>query len=202
MIKGFYAAVSGMVANFARAQTISNNLSNLGTIGYKEDVNSFREFRTILLNRLGQNGEAPLGSIGTGSEISRAVLKMDQGSFRETDNPLDIAVEGPGFFAVQTPAGTSYTRAGNLYRDQAGNLVTGDGSSVLGQNGPIVLPAGDAQFAIDGTVLVGGQAVDKLQIAEFANPDHLKKQGSNRYQATDAPLAANNTQILGGYVEE
>ena len=202
MIRGFYAAVSGMVSSFARAQTVSNNLANLGTAGFKEDINSFRSFRTMLLNKIAADGQQPVGRLSNGSEITRAVLKMDQGSLRETDNPLDIAVEGPGFFTVQTPLGVSYTRTGQLYRDRLGNLVTGDGAAVMGQNGPIVLASSDAQFAPDGTVLVGGVPVDQLQLVEFENPDSLKKQGANRYRATEDPIAATSTGVHGGFLEE
>ncbi|MBI4214351.1 MAG: flagellar basal-body rod protein FlgF [Chloroflexi bacterium] len=202
MIRGFYAAVSGMVANFARAQTISNNLANLGTVGYKEDVNSFRSFRSMLLNRLTPAGIQPIGQLSNGAEISRSILKLDQGSLRETGNPLDIAIDGPGFFAVQTPGGVSYTRTGHLYRDQQNNLVTGDGAAVLGQNGPMVVPNGDVRFTPDGSLQVNGVVLDQLQLVQFANPDSLRKQGANRFQATDAPIAATDTQVRSGFLEE
>jgi flagellar basal-body rod protein FlgF len=202
MIRGFYAAVSGMVANFSRAQIISNNLANLATVGYKEDVNTFRAFKSLLLNRMDQAGPTEVGRIGTGTEISPTALKLDQGSLRFTGNPLDVAVEGPGFFAVQTGTETSYTRTGHLYRDVAGQLVTADGARVLGQNGPIDLPVGDPQFAPDGTVLVNGVEIDKLQVVEFATPNNLRKEGTNRYGSTDAPTAPTTTGIRSGFVEE
>lgn len=202
MIRGFYAAVSGMVANFSRAQIISNNLANLATVGYKEDVNTFRAFRSLLLNRMDQSGTQPVGRIGTGTEISPTALKLDQGSLRFTANPLDVAVEGPGFFAIQTAQGTSYTRTGHLYRDVAGQLVTADGARVLGQDGPINLPVGDTRFAPDGSVLVNGTQVDKLQLVEFATPNNLRKLGTNRYVSADPTVAPANTAVRTGFVEE
>lgn len=202
MIRGFYAAVSGMVAHFNRAQIVSNNLANLGTVGYKEDVNTFRSFRSILLNRMGPEGARPVGQMGAGTEISPTVLKVDQGSLRATGNPLDLAVDGPGFIAVQTPTGVSYTRTGQFYRDRLGQVVTADGMLVLGQNGPMTLPDGDPQFGPDGTLRVNGAVVDQLQLFEFANPRELRKTGGNRFQADEAPTAATGTTVRGGFVEE
>jgi flagellar basal-body rod protein FlgG len=191
-----------MVANFSRAQIISNNLANLATVGYKEDVNTFRSFKSLLLNRLSADGQSQVGQLGTGTEISPTVLKLDQGSLRATGNPLDLAVEGPGFFAIQTPNGVSYTRTGHLYRDLSGDLVTADGARVLGQNGTVVLPVGEPQFYPDGRIFVNGVQVDQLQLVEFTNPNTLKKQGTNRYLATEDPIAPTTTAVRNGFVEE
>lgn len=202
MIRGFYAAVSGMVANLTRAQIVSNNLANLGTVGYKEDVNIFRSFRQLLINRLEDDRSTAIGQLGTGTEISPVVLKLDQGSLRATGNNLDIAIEGPGFFALQTPGGIAYTRTGHLYRDLAGQLVTADGTLVLGQAGPVVLPQGDVQFGPDGSISVNGALVDQLQLAEFTDPQRLRKLGQNRYGTDEVPTPAIASQLRGGFLEE
>jgi flagellar basal-body rod protein FlgG len=130
------------------------------------------------------------------------VLKLDQGSLTATDNPLDVAMTGPGFFSIQTPNGIAYTRTGHLYRDVEGQLVTADGMHVLGQNGPIALPSRDVEFGPDGSLFADGLAFDKLQLVEFANAQGLKKIGFNRYDSAETPTQAVATQVKGGYLEQ
>src|SRR3954469_22970764 len=133
MERGLYIAASGMLAETVRQDQIANDLANASTPGYKADRSSQNSFGQLLLaNSL--TGQ-PVGNLGLGVEIGRVVTDFSPGSIRETDEPLEFAIEGTGFFAIQTPAGVRYTRNGQFSVSANGTLVTAQGHQVLGQGG-------------------------------------------------------------------
>jgi flagellar basal-body rod protein FlgG len=130
-----------------------------------------------------------------------------EGTVRKTDNPLDCAIQGSGFFSVMTPQnGVAYTRNGNFSMDADGFLVTGDGSRVLGKNGYIRFRGNeDIRIHSDGAVYQGQELIDRLKIADFKKPYAMLKQGSNRFipeNPAEKVIASPGFSVKQGYLEQ
>src|SRR5262249_44322084 len=127
----------------------------------------------------------PVGQINLGPKVGVSELDLALGPMQETANPLDLAIAGTGFFAVQAPDGqTRYSRDGGFSRDNNGTLVNRMGAPVLDEGGqPITLPEGDVGVAADGTILVNGQQAAKLQIVDFPAGQQLIKVGNGMFEA-------------------
>jgi len=211
-----YTAASGALVAQSAVDTIANNLANVNTAGFKRtllQVQSQPErdvyrFQTDPA-RSGAAGVATqqlIGAMGTGAQVYDTPADYAQGTIAATGNDLDVALSGPGFFAVRDGNGNvRYTRDGAFLRDQNGFLTAQNGSRVLGGNAtPIVLPAtGQVQIGRDGTVSVDGRAYDRLGVVEFANPAALRPEGANNFVDTGAGVrAATNTTALQGSLEK
>lgn len=138
--------------------------------------------------------------------LSGGVTDHAQGVARDTGRPLDVALDGEGYFVVQTPRGERYTRAGALTIDAAGQLVTQRGELLVSDGGPITIRRGKGELGIgtDGSVSVDGQAVGKLKVVRFDNPrEALVKEGDSLFMATgkEPPQEANNTRVMQGVLE-
>ena len=204
MLKGLYTATSGMLAQIAKMDVITNNLANASSAGYKGDIASFDLSQAVgkqppgvqLASQFFNN--SPVLSIKYNTDFSA-------GNLQKTDNPLDIALEGSGFFVVQTPNGTRYTRNGNFSRDSQGQLVTSNGFPVLGQKGgPISLNGEEIEITKLGEVFIDGQQVDTLRIADFSQPNVLVKEGNALFAVTDPTVQENpatNAQVRQGFLE-
>jgi len=209
MIRGIYSAAAGMMSGLLRQETISHNLSNLETIGYKQRVAVMRDFPSLLLMRLSRGNSAALsggteiGSIGTGVGLDEMTTDWSEGPLQQTEYPLDLALSNEGFFQLQTPDGVRYTRDGSFRRDSSGQMVSADGFPVLGTNGPITIPEGDPVVAEDGTITVGDTVVGKLNLVSFAQLDQLERAGQNLFSAP-AGLESTpaQTHVLQGYLEK
>lgn len=173
MERGLYIAASGMLAEMVRQDQIANDLANASTPGYKPDRATQRSFGELLLanQRTGQ----PIGGLGLGVEIDSIQTDLSPGPTRDTGEPLDLAVEGDGFFAVNTPQGVRYTRNGQFTVTPQGTLATAQGFEVLGRGGQPVRVA-------DG-------AVDPNTVGVFAVPD-AQKQGDSLFTGAAAGQAA------------
>jgi flagellar basal-body rod protein FlgG len=221
MIRALYSAGSGMTAEQMSIDNIANNLANANTAGFKARRTQFQD---LLYQNFLQPGAsagaqtvAPSGlQLGLGTRPAANSIIFTQGSFQQTDNPLDVVIQGKGFFQIRKPDGTiGYTRAGNFQLDRDGNLVTGQGDPIEPQ---ITLPA-QAQsitIAADGTVsyaLPGqsaSQVAGQIQLANFTNPGGMNSIGNGLFLPTDAsgdPTVGNpgGQEGLGtlqqGYVE-
>lgn len=200
MDSGYYAAMTGLVARTQALDTAATNLANAQTPGYRAE----REyFRSVLLgpdaedSQLGQAANR-YGILG-GDRLS-----MVQGPTQETGNPLDLAVLGDGFFAVQTANGVRYTRDGSFHRSQQGQLVTEKNEPVLSaKSKPIAIPPGRVSVGADGVLSVDGGAVDNVGVFRFASASQLSPEGANRYRAADgaAPTPAADAAIRSGALE-
>ncbi len=185
MIRGIYAAASGMVANFRRQMVLTNNVTNVSTPGYKQDVTASSEFASMLIAKQhGTEGSIgpwdEVGPTGAGTELDVVRIDMSQGALTETGNPLDLAISGPGYFAVQGQDGaTLYTRNGTFFRDAAGTLVASDGSPVLGDNGPIQIGPGEIFVGPDGTIMAGDQVAGRIRIVDFDPQEKMVKLGGS-----------------------
>jgi flagellar basal-body rod protein FlgF len=188
---------------------VANNVANVNTNGFKADKQLFEEYLSS-----GAHEDNFPGAARKVSYVQDRGTYRDfaQGSTVRTSNPLDIAVDGSGFLAVQTAAGERYTRDGNLHRNNLGQLTTAAGDLVLGNNGPITLQQTDHDINIspDGTVTVveGLNKADsirgKLRLVSFADPQTALKQGNNLYAAAGgaAPQQDLKSTIQQGYVEK
>jgi flagellar basal-body rod protein FlgF len=187
---------------------VANNIANVNTSGYKSDQSLFEEYLT--------SGAHEDNFIGRDRRVSyvqdRATFRdFTQGPSELTKNPLDIAINGNGFLAVQTQGGERYTRDGNLQMNNVGQLVTASGDPVLGASGPIVFQPTDHDINIspDGTVTVleGTSRADsvrgKLRLVSFADAQSLLKQGGNLFAAgASAPQQDLKSTVQQGFVEK
>lgn len=186
MIRGLYTGASGMVAEAMRTDVISNNLANANTAGYKKDVAVSKDFASILISRVNDGANVPvIGSLGLGTVIDEVATIHSAGAMRITGNDFDLAVEGRGYFTVQTPQGPRYTRNGTFGQNAQGELITSDGYPVLGQNGTIRIQQG-AKMVVgnDGSIAVDGQPAGRLQMAEFVDEKQLIKEGGSLYNVS------------------
>jgi flagellar basal-body rod protein FlgF len=188
---------------------VANNIANVNSTGYKADESLFEEYL-----RSGAHEDNFIGRDRAVSYVQdRATFHdLSQGALQQTNNPLDVAIEGGGFLAVQTAAGELYTRDGNLQLDNVGTLVTENGDAVLGTAGPIVFQPTDHDINIspDGTITVleGTARTDtirgKLRMVSFADAQALLKQGSNLFSVEGGaqPAADLKSTVRQGYVEK
>lgn len=208
MIRGMYAATAGMITMMTRAQQISNNIANVNTVGYREDSMRITAFPQLLMNRLfaDQGGEKTVGSLVNGTASESTWIRFAQAPLRATDNPLDMAAQGTGLFAVQTADGVRYTRDGGFRRDGQNQLVTTRGDLVLDANlQPIVVPAGLTTVRGNGEILVNDQVAGQVGIFDFAEPQQLVKVGNTLLADTRGlaqPQIAAGTTIRQGYLEQ
>ncbi|HVA26177.1 MAG TPA: flagellar hook-basal body protein [Chloroflexota bacterium] len=201
MIRGLYTAASSMLAQMRREEVVTNNLANVNTVGFRADDAELKAFPLMFVQRLfdgnrDANGNVlpstEVGGLNTGLMVDQVTTSFREGSVRETHSPLDMAIRAtagptspPAFFAVQTPTGTEFTRAGSFSRNANGELVTNQGYRVLGAGGaPIVLPASqDSEVRVqpNGAIFVNNQQAGQLQIVTFANPVALDKPGNTLF---------------------
>jgi flagellar basal-body rod protein FlgG len=222
MIRALYSAGSGMAAQQMNIDNIAHNLANANTSGFKMRR---AQFQDLLYQSFIQPGAAagsqtvvPSGlQLGLGTRASSNEIVFTQGDFQQTDNPLDIVIQGRGFFQVRRPSGElAYTRSGEFHLDRDGNLVTGEGNPLEPQ---ITIPpeAQSITVAQDGTVTytqpgqTATQIAGQIQLANFANPAGLNSLGSSLLAPTDASgeatVATPGGQegagtLLQGYVEQ
>ena len=197
MIRALYSAASGMNAQQMNVDNIANNLANANSTGYKTRRAQFQDllYQTVVQPgaAAGQQSTVPAGlQLGLGTKPSSNEVIFTQGSFSETDNPLDLVIQGNGFFQVLLPTGTlAYTRDGSFQLNSTGSIVTANGDLVQPQ---ITIPANAQAVTIapDGTVSytqpgqTAAQKAGQIQIAGFQNPAGLNSLGQNLYQPTDA----------------
>ena len=180
MIRGLYSAASGMLAEAERTNVISNNLANANTAGFKKDTAVTKDFASILITRVNDGTDAPvIGSMGTGVMVDEVATSYTGGTIRNTGNDFDLAIEGKGFFTVETPQGVRYTRNGTFAKSTQGELVTSDGYRVVGENGPIIINGSKMSVSGDGSVIVDNVEVGKLRMRNFADEKQLRKEGSS-----------------------
>lgn len=213
MIRGIYSAAAGMIAESTRNDVTANNMANAATVGFKKDIAVTKDFHSVLLKRINDGEDKPaIGSLGGGSMIDEVVTVHTGGAMRTSDNPLDLAIAGEGFFAVQTPAGVRYTRNGCFTRNAQGDLVTQSGYQVLGEGGPITMAdAKRVTVAEDGRVMIrqditGGAAeveAGRIKVVSFANPKQLVKEGETLFRADGmAEQPADNAIVRSGMLEQ
>jgi flagellar basal-body rod protein FlgG len=222
MIRALYSAASGMTAQQLNIDNIANNLANANTTGYKTRRAQFQDllYQNIIApgSSAGQAAVVPTGlQLGLGTRASSNEIVFSQGDFAATSNPLDMVIQGRGFFQIKQASGqTAYTRAGSFHLDATGSLVTSDGDLLQPQ---ITIPATaqSINIATDGTVTYNlpgqtqAQNAGQITLANFQNPAGLNSLGRSLYLPTDASGDATigtpgGTEGLGtlqqGYLEQ
>jgi len=186
MSYGFYLSTAGAITGMRRLDTVANNLANSTTVGFKADILSMQARLPENLENGGiySDTNAALDALGGGTLFDPTQIDLSQGSLRETGGPLDVAIEGAGFFMLEGPKGSAdalLTRAGSLTRDTQGRLVLAtSGAPVLGiDRKPIVLPDDPGEVRIDqtGSIFQGADVVGQLAVVVPADERSLRKEG-------------------------
>lgn len=189
-----YISLSRQAVVQRQMQVIANNIANASTPAFKSERLLFQQF---------------IEQAGDGTEISfvkdvAVIRDLSEGNFERTGNTLDLAINGEGYFAVEAPNGTQYTRNGRFQLDGEGQLVTGSGHPVLGEGGrPIVLNPGqtDIEINADGTIGTALGPVGRLKIVRFENEQDMQPTESGLYETDQAPLPSPDTKVVQGMVE-
>lgn len=206
MIYGLYESAAGMMTSEYRQTVLANNIANADTVGFKRDVATFaeRELAKASGERSGASA-ADLEGLTGGIWLGRTFTDFSDGTKTRTDNPYDVALDGPGFLAVQANGQRLYTRDGRMVLRPDGALVAAsDGAQILGTGGmPVHLNPLGGVPSIDtqGRISQDGAVVGELELANFTNYQALRKVGATRFSAKDAESAPAPVLVQAGYIE-
>jgi len=211
MNRAIYPILSGAVAQEKQLQVFANNLANVNTAGFKQDQQGFRGLF------------ARASSVGTGvvtggitatistrpagptervfAEAHGIRTAFEPGRIRITGNPLDLALQGNGFFEVKTPDGVRYTRSGIFSLDSQRRLVTNLGHPVMGTKGEIKVPAGNIQINAEGGIQVDGNAIGTIKVVEFP-PNEMPQKFAEGLFSGGKPTVSTKPQLQSGHIEE
>jgi flagellar basal-body rod protein FlgF len=182
---GMRSAAAALQMLERRQQVLSNNLANASTRGFKAET----AFSRIMGDALASTDTA---------------LDLTQGTLTETHNPLDLAIQGDGFFVTQTPQGERFVRNGSFRLNEERQLVDDRGNQVLGDNGPVVLPTGVVEIDETGMVKVNGRTVQRLRIERVTNGGELQHEGGTQFvpDATRTAIPPEQRKVRQRFVEE
>ena len=207
MIKGLYAAATGMVAIEDRQAVVANNIANASTAGFKRQNPVQEGFHTTFVGKLTHPSHfnwvaGPAG----GAKVTETYSDLSAGPVRQTGNALNVALHGPGYLAVDTPAGTRFTRAGDLTIDADGDVATQHGHKVQDVGGgAIAARGGRLVIKEDGLVTVDGVPRGQMRMVEFDRPHQLTREGYTLYAASGDALQrsrqATDTRVIQEYLE-
>lgn len=198
MDSGLYAACTALVSRTQALDTIANNLANASTVGFRAERNVFS---SVLASKSAEGG--PLNeAINQYGILSGTNLDQSQGALQKTGNDLDLGIEGPGYFVVQTANGPRYTRNGAFQVSSKGQLVTSSGDAVMGEGGVIGILPGPVSISADGTISSNGAVAGKLRIVEFPTGTQLTRAGAGYYNApAKTATAATASNVRQGMLE-
>lgn len=225
MSRGLYTAASAMIADAERFDAISNNLANINTHGFKRQQTVHHDFEVGLLRRMQASqmgvrsrndglsealyrpdGDQIIGQLGTGSLVQETWTDFADGSLEQTEAPLDLALQGDGFYVLSSEAGETFlTRNGAFTQDSEGFLRNPGGMYLLDQNGsPLQVPAGSSRLIISqsGEVFADGVSLGALQRVRYAEPQLLLHRGGQLFQALPQQAALpSDASVHQGYLE-
>ncbi len=192
MDRGIYASASGGLYQLRRLEIVNNNLANINTPGFKRQLLTGQEesFDETLASMTVKNDPYAQGDHERTPAVVniQAVTDFSQGPIKSTGNSLDVALRNPkDFFAINTPAGTLYTRAGDFTLNSEGEVVTQDGMTVLGDGGSIATTGPGVSIAADGSVMSNGVSNGRLSVVRFDDPSSLERVGANRFKLSNGP---------------
>jgi len=198
MDNSFMVGLSAQQVLQQRMDMTANNLANMTTAGFKTE--------RLLTRELSERPAAAQDSPADIAFVDAWTLQRDfsTGPLEQTGNPLDLAIEGEGFFVVQTAAGEAYTRDGRFTLDDQGRVVTRVGEPVQGENGPLTIDINAGQFSIsrEGTITQNNAQLGTFRTVAFNTPAALEKAGNNLWRSTgETPRATENSHIAPGFVE-
>lgn len=192
--------LSRQMALKTRMNVIANNLANINTAGFKRDTVHMEEFRMPVAQMTELRGQDKALSY----VHDRAVLNnMSAGSMKQSGNELDVAINGKGWFTVNTPAGERYTRNGEFKLNNEGTLVTNDGFPVLGSGGPISFGPNETQITIarDGTISSSEGVKGQIRVVSFNDEQNLNKEGFNLFKTDEQPTPVEQPNLMQGMIE-
>jgi len=217
MEMSMYSALFGALSTEMRLNLSANNLANVNTTGYKRDRVSFEDtfMRYAHDDHIDPRGNLrepelfPRANVIAKPRVAEQKIDFSQGALQLTGNPLDLSIQGPGFFKVSNGGSTYYTRNGAFHRSAQGLLVTDQDYPVLGGGGPIQIPDGrDISVDGQGSVYLDGAQVGQIDVVSVQNPDTLQKFGANLYTAQpgatvqEGLMDQTTTQVAQGYLEK
>lgn len=196
MFKGFYNLTSGMLTQGRNLDVVANNMTNISTSGYKADRYVASTFKDVLISRVGNKDKTGAQEIGSSSYIlasSEVATDYTQGTLETTGMPLDFAIEGAGFFGVQTANSVAYTRGGNFSLDNQGYLYLPGQGRVLGQNGQPILMQTDKITSDNFGRIYGetGNLIGQLGVFTFADTAVLTRNDQGLFVGGGATVNAN-----------
>jgi flagellar basal-body rod protein FlgF len=192
---GAYSALTGMRTRLEELDRLAADLANVSTVGYKTERSA---------KAASQRDEFAL-ELESAVDVVMGGRKIDfrPGLIASTGRDLDVAIDGSGFFVVETPAGDRYTRNGSFSRSADGTLTTSTGETVLGENGPITLPNGPVSISDNGTITSGTTVVGRLQVVQFASERDLIRESGAVFRAlTGATPEAAEVRLVTGSIEQ
>jgi len=195
MLKGIYDAASGMLPQIIRQNATAHNLANVNTAGFKRELVIAEEQQRTEAEQT--DWEVP--------QITEIVIDFSQGAIEETGNKLHLAIEGDAFFAVATPDGEMYTRAGNFTLSDAGKLITPDGFPVLAENGEIAVAGRELAVDQQGRISANGVSIGSLKLVTFAGVYPLERTGPGLYgiiEGGPSPSRAADFTVRQGALEQ
>lgn len=208
MSGAIYAAAAGAINSNKQMAVIANNLSNINTVGFKGDRASFLEnySRVSSMKNPEDGSDTKWKPRPENLSYLPFMTKTDftPGRIKGTGNPVDVAIEGNGFFCVKTSGGIQYTRKGNFTINDEQYLVTQDGLQVLGKGGKIKIDGGEIVIDTQGNISVDGKQIDTFKIVDFPQPYPLTKTGDTLFAISDSEISPRKIEqisIIQGCVE-
>lgn len=205
MSRGFYALTSGMITQQRKIDLSSNNLANINTAGYKKEQAVTSNFGSLLINKYKQNGinedVTPISNVSIIRTIIENNTIHSQGAMEETGNITDFAIMGAGFFAVDKGGQMLYTRNGSFNIDEEGYLALKDIGRVQGEFGDIYIGGDKFDFVADGSIIVEGEAADKIAVYDFLDYNSLNKFGEGMFFSGEEPELVDYPKIANKTIE-
>jgi len=199
MDSGYYAACTALAARTQALDTIANNLANANTPGYRAEHNVFS---AVLASTASDFGSGLNNAVNNYGIMSGTSLDLSQGALQKTGNNLDLAIQGPAFFVVQTANGPMYTRNGSFQVSATGQLITPAGDAVMGDKGTISMLPGSSSISADGTISTNGAVTGKIRLVDFPAGTSLQSQGGTYYSApADTAVTATGSSVQQGSLE-
>ena len=213
MVRGLYTAYTGMINQQKRLDTVTNNLANASTTGFKREGLTSKSFDQMLTVKLIDLSvpylNEGIGKMSLGVKIGENYTDYSQGSLKETGNTYDLALAGNGFFTISYTdkkgnTSENYTRDGEFTMDSEGYLRTLEGDYVQGEGGAIMIPVETSEVSIrdNGDIYADGEYVDSLRIVDFEDYNNIEKFGENLYNVVDGATETESTAaVKQGYLE-
>ncbi len=207
MLRGLYTASAGMMHQTTRQDAVANNLANCNTSGYKKDIVISSAFPGMLMSRMGEkdNGTSrpyvEVGDLNTGASMLGVFTDHNQGNFVKTDNPLDFAITGNGYFVLRTEQGERFTRDGQLEINAENILVNKQGIPVLDINDQTITIDGEYRTDNNGNIYIDDEWRTGLKVVEFNDTGTLRKEGNNWMSAAQPYTVNQMPQVKSGYYE-
>ncbi|MBP1628290.1 MAG: protein of unknown function domain protein [Holophagaceae bacterium] len=202
MDPAYYVAAGSLKARAYQLDTVSNNIANASTVGYKTE----RTFFSIFNKAAAEGRGLPLSKdVNDGTVLAQRGTDFSQGALKPTQRKMDLAIEGNAFFMVQTPQGVKATRDGRFKIGEGGEIQASDEAPVLGKNGQTIKinpSEGEISIQPDGTIQQGKETLGQLDLRAYANPTIMERVGSNRYNTAGAQETEVKAKVSQGYLEQ